>query len=1479
MVLRVHFVGAHEPRDDAVRTGSAHDVVVDLDEEHRVADLTAAIAEHLGLDPAWHLAAERTGRVLDAAVPVSRSSLVQGDGVVLCRSPADAPRPPHLPRSTVAVDVVGGPATGRTMRVNAGRYSMGRGGACDLVLHDPTVERHHASISVDPARGTVEVAPAGPAPVLVGGEPLDGPLVVGPHDTVEIGRTRLVFRPVRRNDTPRPEHRGQVQFQRTPYRPPVVSHREVGSLGPAPRRPEPRRFQVLSVLAPLAAGLVMYAFSRQVQFLALTLVSPIVMIGNAVDDRRSGRKAQRAAVVDFRDRVVEHRQTMVRALAAERTERWLAAPDAPLLARRACERSVDLWERGRSAPDFLRLRVGLGHAPAACRAVVEPGGDEGLRAEALDAMTGLDHVTSAPIVVDVGADGVVAVDGPPDLVDGVVASLIVQAVCLHGPDDLVLVAAMPAERRIAWSKWLPHTRSVTSPIAGRHLARTADHADRLVADLLAVAAFRREHDVTWPQVLVVVDPAVGADAPSLSHLLDVAPEVGMRVLWVSSRAADVPRQAVSVLTCDPGDGGRGVLWTTDADAADAVAVELEPIPLDVAERIARDLAPVRDTSTAAVAGSIPRTVALLDCVGHESTSPARLVDRWLTPAPFGLRFPIGTGAAGPVEIDLVHDGPHALVAGTSGAGKSELLQTMVASLATRYSPERLTFLFVDYKGGAASSTFAALPHTVGHVTNLGADLAWRALTSLRAELTHRMQLMEEKAKDLEEMTALFPHAAPPALVIVVDEFATLVNEIPEFVAGIVDIAQRGRSLGIHLVLATQRPSGAVNENILANTNLRISLRMLERGESTSVIGTPDAADIPVPLRGRAIVRLGGQHLVPVQCAYGGAPFVRGSVERPVLVGDFDEPGSMPVTAGTVASHPSRATTPVGQPADQLTAVVAAVAVAHERLGSRPPRRPWQEPLPDHVSLAALLDDHRTDPARRHPGRHVVIGTIDAPERQDQHPLVVDLEDGGGLLVFGSGGAGKTTVLRTIAAAIEATAEPGAVDVLAFDLTSRGLTGLRPLSCVVDVATVDDAEAITRHIVTLEGEIERRRAALGAGQAEHLTAYHERGGPLSRIVLLIDGYGGLADTLGDSATAGTFVVDSWAERLVRVIVDGRQVGVHAVITAARRSALPSRLHAAVAPRLVLRHAEPTAYAEHGVRAALGDRVERGNGRGLWRGDSVVQVACVSDDPGAKAQSDALAGIARRRPDGVHNPLATEALPDVLAGLPHLGRATALVAPLGLTDVTGEPAELDLRWSHAVVAGPPRSGRSTALASIGAALASDHEVHRLGPAGCGLSAMSPAGGGAFAEPGDAAALLDRIDNLCALGTPLRPVVFLVDDADRMEDEGLGRVWERLLTTDGVRVVAALETRALTGFTTDPLVSAMKRARRLLLLQPDDPAEFVQITGVKLPRRPGVSWPPGRGVLVADRVPRIVHVALPRAELSRAPGWAGRGVPMVV
>ena len=219
--------------------------------------------------------------------------------------------------------MVGGPDAGESTLLVPGRYLVGRHPGCDIVLGDPTVSRRHAQVVVG---GDWQVTdrcarPKRRPPILINGEEVEGSLPVGDDDVVTIGRTRLSLRRFECAELRRNDRLGQVEFQRTPYRPPVVADRPTERVGPVPRRPETRRFQLLAVLAPLAAGMVLYAFSRQLQFLALTLVSPVVMIANVVDDRRSGRRSIRDGVVDFRDQLVRRRRELERLRAAERVER------------------------------------------------------------------------------------------------------------------------------------------------------------------------------------------------------------------------------------------------------------------------------------------------------------------------------------------------------------------------------------------------------------------------------------------------------------------------------------------------------------------------------------------------------------------------------------------------------------------------------------------------------------------------------------------------------------------------------------------------------------------------------------------------------------------------------------------------------------------------------------------------------------------------------------------------------------------------------------------------------------------------------------------------------------------------------------------------------------------------------------------------------------------------------------------------------
>ena len=356
---------------------------------------------------------------------------------------------------------------------------------------------------------------------------------------------------------------------------------------------------------------------------------------------------------------------------------------------------------------------------------------------------------------------------------------------------------------------------------------------------------------------------------------------------------------------------------------------------------------------------------------------------------------LGRTSDGPVQVDLCREGPHALVAGTTGSGKSELLQTLIAGLALEHPPERCSFLLVDYKGGAAFAEAAMLPHTVGLVTDLDGQTTARALRSLGAELSRREQLLA--AHGAVDIASLPDEVALARLVIVVDEFATLAEELPTFVPGLVGIAQRGRSLGVHLVLATQRPSGVVSPEIRANCTLRICLRTTDEADSRDVLGTVEAAHLPVDLPGRAYLRSGSGTPVPFQVAR-----VAGSADAARRLGP-----EVRVRPWPTSGRPAVAESSTGRATD-LTRLCRAVTAHAGALGRPLPHRPWQPPLPgcvgaDHLDRSAEpLDDSR-----------LAIGLIDRPDIQSRELLVVDLAEGGTLLAVGGPRSGRSTLLRTV----------------------------------------------------------------------------------------------------------------------------------------------------------------------------------------------------------------------------------------------------------------------------------------------------------------------------------------------------------------------------------------------------------------------------------------------------------------------------------
>jgi ATP-dependent 26S proteasome regulatory subunit len=602
---------------------------------------------------------------------------------------------------------------------------------------------------------------------------------------------------------------------------------------------------------------------------------------------------------------------------------------------------------------------------------------------------------------------------------------------------------------------------------------------------------------------------------------------------------------------------------------------------------------------------IPAYVSLLDLLDlkGEQDRIDRLIERWASDDG-RLSARLGLGVGGQVsEVSLRGDGPHGLVGGMTGAGKSELLQSLVASLASAHSPRRLTFLLVDYKGGAALKDCVDLPHTVGFVTDLDAHLVDRALKSLRAELQVREHVLRgADCTDLVELERRDSDRAFPSLVIIVDEFAALAAELPDFVDGMVDVAQRGRSLGIHLVLATQRPAGVINDRIRTNTNLRISLPFSDADDSRDIIGTDEAARPGLPT-GRAFVRIGPQKAIEFQVAHASAPTPEEGGQRSTIVRELDVEGER-VEADAAARTDTSSTS-------DLERVVEAARGAAARLLLPYPARPWLPELPALLPLSWLIE-----PDDGKGRRAVALGLVDDPAHQLQTVENFDLDRDGSMLVYGASGSGKTTLLRTIAATLASKLPPNRLHLYGLDFAKHDLRQLAALPHCGGIVAADEPDRVPRLLRMLAAERERRKTLLASWGAESMAELETAGGDaLHWIVCLLDGYAGFAATFAE--------VDRGASlsSFNSLVGDARPLGMSFVVTADRAAVVPPALEAALGRRLVLRMADQEEYAFLGVPRSLHYRAMP-PGRGFTESHLEIQCAIVGDDPAGSAQAVAI-----------------------------------------------------------------------------------------------------------------------------------------------------------------------------------------------------------------------------------------------------------------
>jgi S-DNA-T family DNA segregation ATPase FtsK/SpoIIIE len=1428
------------------------DARVAIDGQHTVHRLKTSLEQWPGLrhraqaqSSVLHLL--RTGRwiPLHDNATIGAVGLTSGDRILLApnathqlHEAAEGSSPDRL-----RLVVTSGLDAGRALELREGYHVVGTNDHDDLILSDPKLS-HQGDFGIDVAEdGTITVDP-GPRrtnPLRVNGTGIDRPIVIGPGDLLRVGATGLAIRPPIRVREYQVDEAGSVPFNRTPQFREPVPETTFDPLGIVPVKPKPRRFHMLAALAPLITGIGMAVILGSPRFLLFSVMSPIIAVGNHFDARRQGGRDYEQATEQLDVQIKRRRGEVDRALSTERQVRNRNAPDTLELVERAEVGDKRIWNRGRRSDEFLRLRFGDGTIRPRMTIKPETAGDDDLRRKVAAAFTGCDQLIDMPVTVDVGDDHVVALVGDRSETTALASSLIIQAATLHSPEDLIVAAAMTEESAVPdWAKWLPHTRSRNSPLARSHLACDAEQADDLLREVTQVAEVRalsgdRSFDPRWPRILLVLDAGLGPDPGTTSRLMDLAEPAGVSVLFLCRSERDVPRQGQAIASLrEPGQTELSMLTFVAPDRNDRM-FEPARLPADVAERAARRLAPLRDISAANAVAGVPTTVTLFDALRRQDVDAGWIAEQWLTERGYALPAPIGLADNGPVVLDFVKHGPHGLIGGTSGAGKSELVQSLVGNLIALNSPERVNILFVDYKGGALSGLFEGVPHEVGAVTNLSPLLSQRALISLRAELDRRMKLFaDHDVTDLRGMLEAHPDSAPASLVIVVDEFATLKRELPEFVQGVVSIAERGRSLGIHLLLSTQRPSGSIDENIKQNTNLRISLRMLDSGESNDVIGTPDAASIPNHLKGRGFARLGPGEMIAFQSAWSAAPLRPEEGLPPVLVEPF-------AADDAPLARPQR---PREDPGDtsatnqtQLEALLEAVADASEKLGLERGRVPWKEPLPALMSLTTILADPRA-PVDDDLGV-ITFGMKDDPAGQDQYPATVDLRQGC-LVIFGGAASGKTTALTTMAcsAALRDSERGGGLTIIGFDHASRQLGVLNRLPQSLPVANGDDLEATTRYIALLEERFDQRRARMAAA-VDDLDAPDPEFAP---ILVVVDGFEMLADTFSSN-----LIMQRWLDRLTQVATRGREVGIYTVVTTSSFSGPSGRLANTTGNRLVLRQSDENGYRAFGLRSGVVNGLDLAAGQAMNLAGDLLQIAAVCDPPGPNGQlrfdPEAIGRL--ELAGSVAEECRTEPLPKLLTGNTVGSRRKGEVE-IGVADLSLAPVVIDVLLNGLVVYGPPRSGRSTALATVARQLTGlEADLWVIGSRSSPLQELSLWTHRYFGRQRGLSDYLAEL-KIEAESFPDRLRFLIVDDANQIDDMSLNKPLQEIVNAEVVCLGSALDTRSLAM---SPLHKELKAARSLLFLRADDENGIQAAAGSRVNVRPGLAMRPGRGLLVTD------------------------------
>ncbi len=1309
--------------------GMSHDLHV----QGAVSSTTAALVEELASLGFRARPLGVNGRALTDATTLLDAGLQSGD-TMSCGSLG---APETLAGVGWYLVAVSGPDSGRWARLSPDEpCAVGRSGN-GLALDDPLLSARHCEVTS--SETGVVIADCGSTNgTYVEGVELSEPAGLEPGRYVQAGSTVLTVVEITADD---------IAVLGAPDGPDRVLPRQYRrALSPLPASLDaPRAFDDdhsaggsgwWRALIPLVTGVGFAVITGRWIFLLIIAIAPVIVGFDAWRRARGtsakeARKRQRieAALADFRQRLAELRRVELR-----RSRNTAAIGGLSTLC--AMARMSTLWERSPGDDDFLTVGVGLATMPSPIVASgAEPDGTE--------------LMWGTPVSTNLVLTGSLAIVGETARSRAVARGLVLSLAAHHSPGDLRISVVTDDSDGAEWgfSRWLPHAFLGDQ---GCRVAADADSRARLLAATLQLLETRRElasqasatEGVPMPVHLIIIDNTSLVSSTELTELLVDGPALGIVGLTLDSRLA--PEGVGATLTVT-GAADTCVFQSRHQPRVEGLAIAL--LAPDIAERAARRLAGLRAAvaEEADVAGGV---VHLVDLIGGPPLDADTIRERWSSISPH-TEVTVGMAANTPMRVDIVGDGPHGLVGGTSGSGKTEFLKTLFCALAINNHPDDLSIVIVDFKGGVDHEAVKPLPHVIDVATNLDIEQFRRTVVLLKAESRRRQDLLASAGASNIDSYRMVRRSRPdlpslPRLLVVVDEFGELLASEGgrEQLKELESITRIGRALGLHLLLVTQNFDGNLPPQIDANAGMRVCLRVQKPAHSKAVLDSGVAATISDRHVGRAFARFHGRDLTEFQTA-------RVAGRRRDLVTTASPVSARMVPFATLATPPATQR-PEDVPVEEtdMYVLLQSISAAAAATGWTKSSVPWPASLPEHVSLAALAERCETG---------VPVGVADVPT--EQRRAMVTLTDRDQQVVFlGGPNAPLADLLAMYATSLAITHSADDVHLYAIDLAGRGLASLAELPHCGAVAVRNEALALRIIRWVAQTAAERKVMIASTGSSTVWDHAKVTGNLPPQIVLMVSGADSVLNSDGSSGNL--------LGPLLSLISEAVGVRIQIVL-----SGLPKivahRLGMNIERRFVFRLADPAELGTAGVaKSAAADlRVDR---RAVEPATGqVVQFAQVAEPGGSEGSVIGRLAVglapARLRPPrrfaDVSWPLPWEQVSRrELVAPPHL----LAPLPIGIGAEDGEWMWIDAEEDGPVfaVTGSPKSGRSLAMAAI-ARLA---VTQGFAVVNVMLSRRSP-----LATSGDRA-LACRVDPLGladALETTPGRVLILLDDLQRLLD----------------------------------------------------------------------------------------------------------------